>query len=43
MAILVPILVLIAIGLLIFAAVLVFRRRRQRRRMEGVTTGRLFG
>ena len=43
MAILVPILVLIGIGLLIFAAIMVMRRRRQRRRIEGVNTGRLFG
>lgn len=43
MAILVPILVLIGIGLLIFAAILMMRRRRQRRRIEGVNTGRLFG
>jgi Domain of unknown function (DUF4126) len=43
MAILVPILVLIGIGLLIFAAILLMRRRRQRRRIEGVNTGRLFG
>lgn len=43
LAIVVPILVLLGIGLLVFAAVLVIRRRRQKRRGEGVTTGRLFG
>ena len=42
MALLVPVLVLLGIGLLVFAAVLVHRRRRLRRR-QGVPTGRLFG
>jgi len=41
-ALLVPVLVLLGIGLLVFAAVLVHRRRRLRRR-QGVPTGRLFG
>jgi hypothetical protein len=42
LALLVPVLVLVGIGLLVFAAVLVLRRRRLRRR-QGVPTGRLFG
>jgi hypothetical protein len=42
LALLVPLLVLLGIVLLVFAAVLTFRRRRLRRR-QGVPTGRLFG
>jgi len=41
-ALLMPVLVLLGIGLLVFAAVRVHRRRRLRRR-RGVPTGRLFG
>ncbi|HEU4349055.1 MAG TPA: DUF4126 domain-containing protein [Actinoplanes sp.] len=42
LAIVLPILVLVGIGILILAAVLVFRRRRQRAGLRGVTTGRRF-
>jgi hypothetical protein len=47
LAILVPILVLLALVLLVSSAIWVIRRRRQRKRqqrpVEGVTTGQLFG
>lgn len=43
LAILLPVLVLLGLGLLIFAAILFLRRRRQRRRIAGVPTGGPFG
>ena len=43
LAILLPILVVVGIGLLVVAAVMIIRRRGQKRRNEGVRTGRLFG